>query len=274
MTANLGRFAGKVIYPTGGSVPLHVMPLFDFHLDAALDTATIVSLRSARQLGKDGVLDEPALFAWRQRMALDEIVDLMREGLTAMKSPMPRILEIGGESGLVYERLKHDISADGGAFDFAYTIEGNAAAAPYLEALHGAESHVPMFVDRSRAISIDSDLIVLNHLHGIRRFDWTGDDFERDFVRVKGEAVLALQVSLGDAFTATTVRGHRVVLPSIRGVISRLPAAAGSTARLVRDFDKDFFLPELPDRTGLFLCRLGPTSRHRPGYREVASIDV
>lgn len=268
----LGRFVGKVIYATGSSTPLHAMPLSDYHLDFALDAATIVSLRTARQMGKDGVLDEPSLFAWRQRMALDDIVVMVRDALAGLQSKRPKILDIGGETGLVYERLKHDLAGDGKPFDFDYAIEGSAAAAAYLTAMQGGDSHMPAFFDRALPSAFEPDMLFLNHLHGIRRFDWTEEDVGGCLGRVKGPSVLALQVSLGESFTATTVRGHRVALPSARSVAARLASAGQSTARFVRDFDRDFFLPEPARQTGLLLCRIGPTERHNPGYRDIGTI--
>ena len=254
MTGQLHRSVGKFVYPRGGSMPLHFMPLQDFHLEDALELSLLIALRSERT-GLTWRLGGLQLSRWMDVILVERIATLARTilGAKGHENWIPNLLEHHAGMGVTFETLQWLLARDGEDARITYTAVGPELARRRFELLHQGEEGVS-YQSPKQVTAVHADLTIVNHLNAARR----GEERQDIETVVNGSTlpmILALRVCEGDsAALRTTVSGNRVMLPALERV-KRLLRTANHKWRYyyLSGHDAAYFLPEPGPEVGVLL---------------------
>ena len=201
---------GKFIYPRGGSVLLHHMPLQQFHLEEGLNVSAIMSLRLSRQSSGAVNLGSLELSRWLDLTQAEAIAKLCM--VICPKKNSVSLTEIDPGLGLVFEAIKVQLHSNRPDTKLEYSLVGGERWRRKFSMLHADDD--TKFQHVSSRDQAGTDVVILNHTNGVRESAGPSCTPLEFAAALSGSGVMAARVVDGDHDQRlTTIAGTEISCP-------------------------------------------------------------
>ena len=232
---------GKFIYPRGGSVLLHHMPLQQFHLEEGLNVSAIMSLRLSRQSSGAVNLGSLELSRWLDLTQAEAIAKLCM--VICPKKNSVSLTEIDPGLGLVFEAIKVQLHSNRPNTKLEYSLVGGERWLRKFSMLHADDDTKFQHVssrDTSWCRRGDPESLKT----GVRESAGPSCTPLEFAAALSGLGVMAARVVDGDSDQLlTTIAGTEILLPSLSSLLQACAASGGWRYRYLRGHDSGYFLP-------------------------------
>ena len=253
---------GKFIYPRGGSVLLHHMPLHQFHLEEGLNVSAIMSLRLSRQSSGAVNLGSLELSRWLDLTQAEAIAKLCMA--ICPKRNSVSLTEIDPGLGLVFEAIKVQLHSSRPDTKLEYSLVGGERWLRKFSMLHADDDM--KFQHVSSRDQAGTDVVILNHTNGVRESSGPSCTPLEFAATLSGSGVMAARVVDGERDQLlTTIAGTEILLPSLSSLLQACAASGGWRYRYLRGHDSGYFLPSGPT-TGLVMAYRSDPAPHVPRF--------
>jgi hypothetical protein len=275
------------VYPRGSSYLLHFVELKDFIVEDALDFTHLFFVRALRAGRLADTLPDKGLMRWMEGSAAKFVAEVAHSILVASAgentAPFP-VMELYPGIGVSFEYLKFlwesqdAITGHHTRIQLRYKACGPEASRRKFEVLHADDEYPCSYVvdqtcgvEYLRETNQEPGLAIYNHDQSLHHMEDPVITLEDFLAAALGPRLLTVRVSTtGEDQIRTTVKGRRLRLPTVRGVLEQcLRTAPTWYYRTIPDYDAGYFLPVAEASVGLLLAYTAGNNPGLPGFQEL-----